>query len=250
MKRLWLLSIVCLHFSHPCYGSKLHEAAEKGNSHKVKELIRIGAPINGFDEYGLQRTPLHEAAFNGQTDVVAILLAAHANINAIDKNGRTPLELAAVQNHTEVALLLLRNGARITDSSRNRLLSAAAIQFFSKKLDLVRILLNMDRPTDLAIDQINTFLRRALEAGDIPLVELLLNRYGAHAAVITGGLVTDFDGRPIRGTDGRLISYNANPADNPHGLIIANNGDGTGWRAITRSQFSHMTNLLMLGLFL
>ncbi|TMW69735.1 hypothetical protein Poli38472_001891 [Pythium oligandrum] len=63
---------------------KLIEAAGKGDLSRVKKLLEKGADVNALDKYG--RTALHLASFYGHSDVVGLLLGHVAcDVNALDK---------------------------------------------------------------------------------------------------------------------------------------------------------------------
>ncbi len=89
--------------------SQLLEAAEDGETEKVKALLESGADVNAKDLIGL--TPLMLAASLGYTETVATLLEAGANLEAKDILGHTTLGLAESGGHTEVVELLKKAGA-------------------------------------------------------------------------------------------------------------------------------------------
>lgn len=70
----------------------LRAAARLGNKRKVKQLLEAGIAVNCRDE--LKTTPLHGAAYTGKAGVAALLLGSKANVNAVDKFGKTPLKYA------------------------------------------------------------------------------------------------------------------------------------------------------------
>ncbi|KAE8386173.1 ankyrin repeat-containing domain protein [Aspergillus alliaceus] len=66
-------------------------------------MIDQGADINAVDKDG--RTPLHDAIRVGVENVACLLIDRGADINATDKDGRTPLHDAAL-NESEMLLRL------------------------------------------------------------------------------------------------------------------------------------------------
>ena len=86
-------------------------AAENGHLECVKVLLEKGADVDAVNKYG--RTPLHVAAFQGHLESVKLLLAANANPNAADKYGITPLHATAFKGHVEIVKMLLAAGANV-----------------------------------------------------------------------------------------------------------------------------------------
>ncbi len=111
----------------------LHDAANKGQTEKVKTMIAGGADVNAKEKYDCTplylagrgdyvevvealieagadvnakerlygNTPLGDAAFGGGTEMVELLLAAGAKVNARDKNDHTPLDVCIIATHDE-----------------------------------------------------------------------------------------------------------------------------------------------------
>ncbi len=69
----------------------------------------VGAPVKGADG-----TRLHEAAGKGDHDAVTELLDRGANPNVANLYGRTPLDAAAQCGHLDVVKLLVARGARVS----------------------------------------------------------------------------------------------------------------------------------------
>lgn len=98
----------------------LIKAAKKGNSDKIKRLIKAGASATAKNKEGW--SPLHFAADRGNTDICKLLMEEYARaggsarklINAKNNFGRTPLHYAATNVDTRTCELLLENGAEIT----------------------------------------------------------------------------------------------------------------------------------------
>lgn len=84
--------------------SALVDAATKGNTQALKELIGKGTPVNGLDKFG--HSALTESCWSGKTDVVKLLLESGANPNIKKSDGQTPLSLAEGQKHQDVVALL------------------------------------------------------------------------------------------------------------------------------------------------
>jgi len=90
----------------------LHEAASRGDTAKIKELLAQGADANAFDGYG--GTPLFNAAANSYSNSIRILAASgKAKVDQSDKNGSCPLHKAAENGHTRAVIALVDCGAMI-----------------------------------------------------------------------------------------------------------------------------------------
>ena len=87
----------------------LHDAAYRGNTDKVAELLAQGVYVDSTNSQGA--TALHWAAFKGHTDVARLLLNHGANVNALTTKGSTPLRLASTHKQEEVIKLLKARGA-------------------------------------------------------------------------------------------------------------------------------------------
>jgi len=111
---LMLLLYFFLKMEEQHANEELLEAAERGNSNKVRELLKRGglkANPNTRDKNG--NTPLHLAAEHGFLDVARLLLEHGADVNAIGKSGWTPLHVAAVNGRMAIVRLLLEHGADV-----------------------------------------------------------------------------------------------------------------------------------------
>ena len=71
------------------------QLAVKGDTVSILRLVKAGVDINTSD-YD-QRSPLHLAASTGQLVVVSCLLANGADVNVLDRFGRTALDDARTQ---------------------------------------------------------------------------------------------------------------------------------------------------------
>lgn len=69
------------------------EAAKRGNSVFVKELVDAGVSVNGLDKAG--NSPLHWACRGGHAETIVLLLSKKPVLNSQNKMGDTPLHLAS-----------------------------------------------------------------------------------------------------------------------------------------------------------
>lgn len=105
------LSLVCLFF--PVFVSaqeslrskdeSLIEAAKKGDSQKVEQLISEGANIEARGERG---TVLMHAAGNGHKEIVELLLSKGADVNAKNNHGATASMYAEKNGYREIVEML------------------------------------------------------------------------------------------------------------------------------------------------
>jgi hypothetical protein len=84
--------------------STLVDAAAKGNTQELQELINKGTPVNGLDKFG--HSALTEACYGGQTQVVKLLLEKGADPTIKKSDGVTPLNLTDGQKHPDIVKLL------------------------------------------------------------------------------------------------------------------------------------------------
>ena len=74
--------------------SPVADAAMRGDTAKVRQLIKTGADVNAAQGDGM--TALHWAAQRGDLDEARMLMYAGARVEAVTRNGSyTPLHLAA-----------------------------------------------------------------------------------------------------------------------------------------------------------
>ena len=80
------------------------DAADKGHTHVVMELIKAGADVNQACSVGF--TPLYVAAQSGHDGIVAVLIQAGADVRKADKDGLTPMKIATDNKREKVVTLL------------------------------------------------------------------------------------------------------------------------------------------------
>ena len=86
------------------------DAADKGHTHVVMELIKAGADVNLARHDGA--SPLHTAALFGHEGCAAVLIHAGADVHRRTNTGTTPIKLAIDNEHEKIAKLLRQLGAR------------------------------------------------------------------------------------------------------------------------------------------
>ncbi len=82
-----------------------------GDLARLRAALDAGADVDAVDRDG--RTALHNAAIDGRADLAELLLDRGADPNATDAQQWTPLHFAAREHHVALAELLLRRGASI-----------------------------------------------------------------------------------------------------------------------------------------
>ncbi|XP_072017055.1 transient receptor potential cation channel subfamily A member 1-like [Amphiura filiformis] len=101
----------------------LHFASSQGALNTVKLLINADKKLRTLKMRDVQNmTPLHKAAMFDHMHVVEYLLDMGAELDAIDKNGRTPLLLSTSRGAWRTASFLIQRGAshmNKDDQSRN-----------------------------------------------------------------------------------------------------------------------------------
>jgi ankyrin repeat protein len=86
----------------------LHWAVQEGKLEALETLIAAGLDPDARDKHGA--TPMHLASFAGEVEIV-VRLADVADINAHTESGATPLHAAVLGGHVKVVRVLLERGA-------------------------------------------------------------------------------------------------------------------------------------------
>ena len=95
------------------FGDPLHNAAYRGDSVKVQELLNQGVPVDRRTQFG-NYTALILAGYTPCTNVVGLLVKNGANVNAQDTMGMSALHCAASKGQVDTARLLIQNGANLS----------------------------------------------------------------------------------------------------------------------------------------
>ena len=141
----------------------LHEAASDGRrTTDVEKLLANGAEVNSMDKEG--RTPLHHVAFLGHIETAKVLIDHGANVNAMDDEGEIPLHLAAEGGWPEIIKLLLDAGADINTKTNE---GKTPLDYVNQNISYWERMLQA-RPAEgpgkqiakFALDQVPTILQR------------------------------------------------------------------------------------------
>lgn len=152
-------------------------AASAGNLGAVELLLGQGAAIDTKD--GEDRTPISLAAGNGHLDVVKCLHSKGADIEIRDPRGGLPLLWAASNGHAPVVELLIEYGADVNTSGWRGLSIPLAHAAIAGHEDVVEALLKAGAEVDKMVDENNTPLCLAAQAGNLAIVRMLVETGGA-----------------------------------------------------------------------
>ena len=143
-----------------------------------------GANVDAVDRWG--KTALMIAAWNGHTDIVNALVGTHgANVDAVDRNGWTALMRAARNGHTDtVNALAGTHGANVDAVDRNGW-TALMLAAENGHTDIVNALAGTHGANVDAVDRVGwTALMLAAENGHTDTVNALAGTHGANVDAV------------------------------------------------------------------
>jgi len=146
-------------------------AVEFGNHEIVIQLLKAGANVH-VKGGRFEGTPLHSAASRGDEAMIELLLEHGAQIDAVDVLGRHPSHMAAARDAQALELLLDR-GAEIEPQTYASTPLAMAAQH--GRLESVKLLLARGANLDCVPTGGHSALVAAVNAGNVPIVKLLLS---------------------------------------------------------------------------
>ncbi|XP_058476381.1 ankyrin-3-like isoform X33 [Solea solea] len=147
-------------------------AARAGNLEKALDYLKNGVDVNICNQNGLNA--LHLASKEGHVEVVAELIKHGANVDATTKQkGNTALHIASLAGQTDVVKQLVTHGGNVNAQSQNGFtpLYMAAQE---NHLDVVQFLLDNGSSQSIATEDGFTPLAVALQQGHDQVVSLLL----------------------------------------------------------------------------
>jgi hypothetical protein len=122
--------------------NELFTAIARNNSNRVRELVGLGANINGIIDR-FRFTPLTYAVIFDKPEMIRLLIELGANIEATDNNETRPLMAAVAVNSPKMVRLLVKLGANIevrSNSSGTTILMGA---IFVDRPEIVRLLIEL-----------------------------------------------------------------------------------------------------------
>jgi ankyrin repeat protein len=151
-------------------------AAKEGDVATVEKLIKKGADVNDVDRYG--KTSLMYAAEDGHTETVAYLLDKGAEVDHADSNGDTALIYAAENGHKESVAYLLEKGVAIDQADH---IGATALIVASQAghSEMVAFLIDKGAVVNQAANLGFTALMQASLRGHSEVIECLLEKGAA-----------------------------------------------------------------------
>lgn len=118
-------------------GKRLLDAAKRGETDEVRQLMSNGAP---FTTDWLGTSPLHFSAQYGHVSTAEVLLRAGISRDARTKVDRTPLHVAAQEGHVDIVNVLLQHMA---DIDAKDMLKMTPLHWATEKghIDVIDVLL-------------------------------------------------------------------------------------------------------------
>ncbi|MFA6066694.1 MAG: ankyrin repeat domain-containing protein [Candidatus Babeliaceae bacterium] len=178
-------------------------AADKGSRAVVNQLMKSDADVNAIDGKGMTAL-MHAIKTSGARRFIEVLLEGVAtDINIQDADGDTALMMAVSKNDPQVVQQLIeyknivadlaiknRAGKTALDIAAAFLKTSKELSVLTKQEAIVQLLLNALLKHDPAIinapdDSGDTLLMRAVEAGNMRMVQILVNnKYNARKDLV------------------------------------------------------------------
>ena len=152
----------------------LHLAIERGDAQLSEMLIHAGANLAAGTRIG-RYTPLHVAAREGHADIIAALLGAGADPEAATTNsGARPLHLAAASPNVDAVRLLLDAGAEVDAREKSWAQTPLIFAVGANRLDNMRLLIEAGADVSHTTAVVDTAAReKADKAAEQRITEVL-----------------------------------------------------------------------------
>ena len=155
------------------FGTPLHQATINGHVETVEAMLAEGCPIDALDSVGA--TVLHGVAQGGYVEVMRVLVDRGCDVNAVEVNGCTPLHYAANCGRKEAVRELIKLGATksVVAGDFGTPLHLATIK---GHMETVEAMLTEGCPIDVVNSSGNTVLQFAVTHGHVEVVRKLVGR--------------------------------------------------------------------------
>lgn len=128
---------------------QLLQAADSGQTDKVRQLVEGGANINAQNAEG--RTPAMIATYNNDVETAKVLIEAGADVNLQDGMKNTPFLYAGAEGYLEILKLTIKAGA--DPAITNRYGGTALIP--ASEHGYVEVVEELLTATDIDVDHVN-----------------------------------------------------------------------------------------------
>lgn len=139
----------------------------------LEVLVRHSSPIRVNVANGKHMTPLLLAAEAGELSIVTWLLEHEADVNAVDKRGRSALHCAMKNGHVEVVRELLKWKPQLNNLTTN---GQPLVELAVQDVAMMQILLDAGADIELANAKDHTALNIAVDLKKPAVVKLLVER--------------------------------------------------------------------------
>ncbi len=182
------------------------DAASRGDTGKVRQLLRDGADVNEAQGDGM--TALHWAAERGDAELAGVLIYAGINVDAGTRIGKyTPLHLASRAGHASVVRALLEAGAKIDAWTTNSGVLPIHLAAASGDVATVTALIDADAEVDAREGAwAQTPLIFAAAMNRVEVMQVLLDA-GADPALTSGSVDTIVMEKADKAAEKRITEF-------------------------------------------
>eukprot|EP01112_Ceratiomyxa_fruticulosa_P014571 TRINITY_DN4189_c0_g3_i1.p1 TRINITY_DN4189_c0_g3~~TRINITY_DN4189_c0_g3_i1.p1 ORF type:complete len:481 (-),score=105.34 TRINITY_DN4189_c0_g3_i1:104-1546(-) len=124
------------------------QAAEAGNVDKLRDMLEKALVLVNCTDAG-RRTALHYAAWDGHIRALEFLLEKGANIDLVERSGRTPIAMATAGKKKDAVKFLAKNKANLNISDTHQKLTPLHVACKEGSADIVKVLLKYNADPSL-----------------------------------------------------------------------------------------------------